>query len=100
NLISQAIFVPTMLNAVLYSRSLNELYTLSGKPNGPSYKSNLEEDIPLSIQTDNNAIIPRQRTRNGKVEIYDIPVSLKPDLYNLQQQENTMGYLALNTNPE
>lgn len=100
NLISQAIFVPTMLNAALYSRSLNELYTLSGKPKGPSYDYNLEEDIPLSIETTDHAIIPRQRVRNGKVEIYDIPTSLKPALYNLEQGENTIGYLALNTNPE
>ncbi|WP_417608256.1 vWA domain-containing protein [Owenweeksia hongkongensis] len=100
NLISQAIFVPTMLNAALYSRSLSELYTLSGKPNGPSYESETKNDIPLSIKTEDNAIIPRQRVRNGKVEIYDIPVSLKPALYNLEQEEKKVGYLALNTNPE
>lgn len=100
NLISQAIFVPTMLNAALFSRSLNELYTLSGKPNGPSYESEIEEDIPLSIKTGSNSIIPRQRVRNGKVEIYDIPALLQPGLYNLDQQEKTIGYLALNTNPE
>lgn len=100
NLSSQAIFVPIMLNAALYSRSLSELYTLSGKPKGPAYENHANEEIPLSIKSESNSIIPRQRQRDSKIEIYDIPSSLNPGIYEVSQNGDQAGYLALNTSPE
>ena len=100
NLDKQAIFVPLMLNAALYSRNLAELYTIGGKPKGPSYTGQTREEIPLSVTKDDNSIIPRQRQRNGKIEIYDIPSSLEPGVYQVSQNGNFAGFLALNTPAE
>lgn len=99
NLSSQAIFVPIMLNAALYSRNITELYTLSGKPKGPSFAGTENTDIPLEIHSETKSLIPRQRTRGEKIEVYDIPASLPPGAYEVIQNEQKAGYLALNTNP-
>lgn len=94
------IFVPLMLNSALFSRSNQALYTLSGKIQGPIYKSKGDSPSPLSLQTNDSELIPRQRQKNQNIELYDLPSELEPDIYEINQGQDQIGYLALNAPPE
>lgn len=100
NISSHPIFVPLMLNAALYSRQQTSLYTLSGNSKGPVYEA-MESERPLVIRSgEDNEIIPRQRSRNRQKEIYDLSPDLKPGTYPVYQDEQALGYVALNPRPE
>ncbi len=99
NLDDHPIFVPLLLNAALFSRENTPLYTISGKSRGPVF-SGASDDKPLSIKTLNNEeLIPRQRNRNGQTELYDLPPELAPAIYEVQNGQENVGFLALNPLP-
>lgn len=100
NLSTHPIFVPLMLNAALYSREQTSLYTLSGSSRGPVFDVE-ESERPLVIRSsDDNEVIPRQRSRNRQKEIYDLSPDLKPGTYPVYQDEQALGYVAINPRPE
>lgn len=100
NLSNQPLFVPIMLNAALFSRNVGELYSVSGKSKGPSFESQTDKEVPMSIAVGEQNVIPRQREKNGRIEIFDLSSSFKPGIYPVSQAEKSVGYLALNTTPE
>ncbi len=100
NFSSHPIFVPVMLNAALFSRTSTALYTLSGKAKGPEFVVNQSGESPLSMMVDGQELIPRQRTRNQTVELYDLPTELKPGTYDVSKNGAAQGFLALNPSPQ
>ena len=96
---SHPIFVPLMLNAVLYSRTNSALYTLAGKAQGPSFQVKEPGETPMSIKVEDRELIPRQRNRNQTVELYDLSPELKPGIYEVIQNDKPQGYIALNAPP-
>lgn len=99
NLSAHPIFVPLMLNAALFSRKSTALYTLAGKSKGPVFEIQDLGESPLAIQTEEAELIPRQRTRNQSVELYDLPTELKPGIYDVTRNTNFQGYVAINPPP-
>ncbi len=99
NLAEHPIFVPLMLNAALYSGKAPLLYTLAGKNKGPVvYTENTE--IPVSmVLADGEALIPKQKSGEGYLEIYDLPSKIQPQLYPLFQEDKQLGAVAVNSIP-
>ncbi len=93
------LFVPTLLNAALYSRPSAELYTLAGKPNGPKYASVPNSDSPLRLNVNDEEIIPRQRNVQNKIELYDLASEIPPGVYEVENNQTLMGYLGVNPPP-
>ncbi|MDZ7845761.1 MAG: hypothetical protein U5L96_02710 [Owenweeksia sp.] len=71
-LLNHPIFVPLMLNSALFSRQNTTLYTLSGKNTGPTYSGGSDQQ-PLKLQIADEQIIPRQRNRGNRIELYNLP---------------------------
>ena len=94
----QALIVPLMLNAALYSRENHALYTLSGKPHGPKYPKPTSDQV-LSIALEKGTMIPRQRQKGNQIELYELPSSIKPGSYSVNDGRERLGIISVNTEP-
>jgi hypothetical protein len=94
----QPLIVPLMLNAALFSRQNPALYTISGRPGGPSYPAP-ENDQVLSLRLPEKQLIPRQRRKGGRVELYELPADIPAGTYEVLDQQKVIGKLSLNTDP-
>ncbi len=90
------ILVPVMLNAALYSSSRSPLYNAAGRNSGQQFEQSGNPEIPLSVAVGGQELIPPQRKRGKKIEIYSLPAEVEPGIYPVQKEENTQGLLAVN----
>ncbi len=93
------ILVPIMLNSALYSNSRSPLYNAAGRNSGQQFEQSGNIEVPLSVVVNNKTLIPPQRNRGQKVELYSLPAEVEPGIYPVQKEDSTLGLLAVNVDP-
>lgn len=94
----QPMIVPLMLNAALFSRENQSLYTIAGSSLGPAFPSP-ENDQVLTIKTSQSEFIPRQRQKGNLTELYELPAQISPGTYEVYDDERLAGLISINTDP-
>lgn len=94
----QPLIVPLVLNAALFSRENQSLYTLAGKPSGPAF-AGPETDQVIAIRLSEGDMIPRQRRKGKQVEVFELPSNIEPGTYQVMDGEKLTGLISLNTEP-
>lgn len=94
----QPMIVPLLLNAALFSRENQSLYTLAGSTLGPAFPAP-ESDQVLSVKTSGSEFIPRQRQKGNLTELYEVPPEISPGTYQVYDDERLVGLISLNTDP-
>lgn len=95
----QPLIVPLILNAALFSRENQSLYTIAGKSNGPAYPAP-ENGQAIAVQLPNGDMIPRQRQKGNLLELFELPSSIEPGTYNIVDGNTISGMISMNTEPE
>ncbi len=95
----QALIVPLVLNAVLFSRENQSLYSLAGKSNGPSFPKPKNAQV-LAIELPDGNLIPKQRIKGNQVELFELSTSIAPGTYHVLDGSDIVGMVSLNTEPQ
>ncbi|MGB0177094.1 MAG: CARDB domain-containing protein, partial [Owenweeksia sp.] len=93
------ILVPIMLNAALYSNTRSPLYNAAGRNSGQQFEQIGNAEVPLAVDINGQTLIPPQRNRGKKTEIYSLPSEVEPGIYPVQKDGNTLGLVAVNVDP-
>lgn len=99
NLYRHPVLVPILLNAALYSSAKIPLYTYAGRNNGLVFTKPRVSESPLSIELEDDEIIPKQRQSGTQVELFDLPSKLEDGTYTVKEKGKKRGYLSINTDP-
>ncbi len=99
NLLTHKALIPVLINAVRFSTPNSPLYNFYGRGKGQEFDFANSDEAPLTISYDQNEVILPQRSVQNKVQLYNLPSTIKPGVYDVKSEDSLMGKVALNIDP-
>lgn len=100
DIIKNALFPTIVLRICELSSKSNLRYFINdSKENYTLYNKILSNNQPLKLKNDSKEYIPKQSTKENQTKIDLINLNLKPDFYNVIQNEKIRETVSVNNNP-
>lgn len=100
NLQEHKVLIPTLVNAARFSAGEKVLYNYASQQKGQTFAVSNADEKPISIVlSEASPLILQQRIQADKVEIYNLPSTTPPGIYNALSADSLIGKIALNLNP-
>ena len=88
---------PLLMNAALYSGNAGSLYLQGGRHQAYQEITDVSNsETPLHILQNEQKLIPPQRQKGNRTQVFLPPGGLASGLYPVQRQDSTLGYLSVN----
>lgn len=98
NFKNSQLIIPVLYNLGLQSLKLSKLYYTIGQPNSIAILTSLEQDDILTLDTDENSVIPLQKTYSKSVVLETEGFPNTAGILNVKNKETILQNLSFNYN--